>query len=302
MVTSSESRRSSGPVLRSLSPGGRFHTSHTSSSSSAFASYTSSSFYSPQATFFQTTPHHHHYHHHHHHHHHDDRHSHYHHHHRSASPTRVNLYTAAPPSPSFRFSIDRSTSPNRSITVAKRNNHPISVPQKRTCMCSPTTHPGSFRCSLHKNSHSHSSGGGGSFTPNRLNMRRSAMTNSLVRIGGVEGEWVKRALTALIRPSSHQQRRRAGFQPRPSRLSVMSRAADDGSFCRGKPESSLKLCIAESGTGSTPAKVCREVWWRGVAWSGNDRVRFDPRRSRVNPDEFLDSETDIEAVCSMGVT
>lgn len=55
-------------------------------------------------------------------------------------------------------------------------------------------------------------------------MRRSAMKNSLVRIGGVEGEWVKRALTALIRPSSHQQKRRDAFEPRSSRLSVMSKA------------------------------------------------------------------------------
>jgi hypothetical protein len=52
------------------------------------------------------------------------------------------------------------------------------------------------------------------------------MKNSLVRIGGVEGEWVKRSLAALIRPSSHQQRRRAAFEPRPSRLSVMSKAED----------------------------------------------------------------------------
>lgn len=52
------------------------------------------------------------------------------------------------------------------------------------------------------------------------------MTNSLVRIGTVEGDLVKRALAALIRPSSHQQRRRAAFQPRPSRLSIMSKAED----------------------------------------------------------------------------
>ncbi|KAL2928135.1 Cell division protein ZipA [Bienertia sinuspersici] len=72
-----------------------------------------------------------------------------------------------------------------------------------------------------------------SYHPNRLNMRRSAMTNSLVRIGTVEGgEWVKRALATLIRPCAHQQRRRADFQPRPSRLSVMSMANDsDGSHC-----------------------------------------------------------------------
>ncbi|KAJ9184057.1 hypothetical protein P3X46_007838 [Hevea brasiliensis] len=205
MATSSHSRRSSGQVLHSR---GRFQTPHTnsylssSSSSSAFASSTSSSFCSPPTVFFHAN------------------------HHRSDSPTRVNLYTTSSPhSHSFRFSIGRSSSPNRSITVSKQNN-PISLP-KKTCMCSPTTHPGSFRCSLHKNTGIHSHGSGTAlYTPNRLNMRRSAMKNSLVRIGGVEGEWVKRALTALIRPSSHQQRRRADFQPRPSRLVVMSKADD----------------------------------------------------------------------------
>lgn len=52
------------------------------------------------------------------------------------------------------------------------------------------------------------------------------MTNSIVRIGGVEGELMRRALTALIRPSSHHLRRRAAFETGPSRLSVMSRAED----------------------------------------------------------------------------
>ncbi|KAL9376190.1 hypothetical protein Peur_030310 [Populus x canadensis] len=204
-AASSQSRRSSGPVLRSLSPRRglqtHYNNSLSSSSASAFASSTSSSFYSPPSTFFQNS------------------------HQRSASPTRVNLYSTSPLSPSFRFSIDRSISPNRSISVSKKNHsHPISAP-KRTCMCSPTTHRGSFRCSLHKNTPS--SANPAPFTPNRLNMRRSAMTNSLVRIGGVEGEWVKRALTALIRPSSHQQRRRGAFQPRPSRLSIISNADDE---------------------------------------------------------------------------
>ncbi|XP_007014526.2 PREDICTED: cell wall integrity and stress response component 1 [Theobroma cacao] len=206
MATTSSSRpRLSGPVLRSLSPSGRFHSSQTntvlsssSSSSSSFASSTSSSFSSPSSTFFD-----------------------HHHHHRSASPTRVNLCTSNPVVHPFRFSINRSISPNRSISVSKGSN-PLSIPPKRTCMCSPTTHPGSFRCSLHKNSQNADANYTASYPSNRLNIRRSAMTNSLVRIGGVEGDWVKRALTALIRPSSHQQRRRAAFRPRPSRLSVLS--------------------------------------------------------------------------------
>ncbi|EEF42514.1 uncharacterized serine-rich protein C215.13 [Ricinus communis] len=217
MPISSKPRRSSGPVLPSLSPCGRFSNTTSSymslndvvfsSSSSAFASSTSLSFYSPSnAAFFNHS--------------HDNV--------RSVSPTRVNLYTTSSP-PTFRFSIgSRSSSPNRSIpalTVTNQSNN--NKNSKKTCMCSPTTHPGSFRCSLHKNNNSHQGNSLHSYTPNRLNMRRSAMKNSLVRIGGVEGEWVKRALTTLIRPSSHQQRRRCDFQPRPSRLSIMSKAGDD---------------------------------------------------------------------------
>ncbi|XP_065870158.1 uncharacterized protein [Euphorbia lathyris] len=213
MAMSSQSRRSSsGPVLRSGSPCGRFRSVHSdsyfsSSSSSAFASSTSSSFHSPPSSFFNSDDHHHH--------------------HRSASPTRVNIYTTSTtPSPSFRVCIGRSSSPNRSISSVAPQKNPISLRKKtKTCMCSPTSHPGSFRCSLHKNTGSHSHGSD-SYTPNRLNMRRSAMKNSIVRIGGVEGDWVMRALTALIRPSSHQQKRRGDFQPRPSRLSVMSKADD----------------------------------------------------------------------------
>ncbi|KAF5742030.1 hypothetical protein HS088_TW09G00078 [Tripterygium wilfordii] len=200
-ATSTSSRRSTGPTFRSHSPSGRFPSySSPSSSSSAFA-YSSSSFSSSASTFF----------------------------HRSASPTRVNVCGHSAMSPSVRFSLDRSVSPNRSIsTVGAKPPHQVVKRQstpKRTCLCSPTTHPGSFRCSLHKNFGGNSQGGSVSAS-NRLNARRSAMTNSLVRIGGVEGDLVKRALAALIRPSSHQQRRRSAFQPRPSRLSVMSKAED----------------------------------------------------------------------------
>uniref|UniRef100_A0A7N0T0P9 Serine-rich protein-like protein n=1 Tax=Kalanchoe fedtschenkoi TaxID=63787 RepID=A0A7N0T0P9_KALFE len=213
-MSTTSHQRSSGPVIRSLSPSGRFCNSSVASanrcysSSSGFASSTSS--FSGSSTFF----------------------------HRSASPTRVNLYSAgaSQSSSSVRFSIDRPISPSRSISavqrnqvVRKQNSHghghlPSSAAgtgAKRTCMCSPTTHPGSFRCSLHKNFNSHHA----PYSSNRLNARRSAMTNSLVRIGTVEGDLVKRALAALIRPSSHQQRRRSAFQPRPSRLSVMSKAS-----------------------------------------------------------------------------
>lgn len=215
MATSS--RRSSGPVLSGASAiqrsGGLRNSSMMTPDSSPFTSAAASSFASStsyysssSAGFFNQR--------------------------RSASPTRVNLHGLAPPppTPSVRFAIDRSISPRRSIAAAPRNQvvrRSAGSMQKRTCLCSPTSHPGSFRCALHKNSFG--SGGGNqsmSYSPNRLNMRRSAMTNSLVRIGTVEGDLVKRALAALIRPSSHQQRRRADFQKRMSRLSVMAKAED----------------------------------------------------------------------------
>ncbi|QCE13725.1 hypothetical protein DEO72_LG11g721 [Vigna unguiculata] len=190
------SRKSSGPVLRTLSPVGRFRSSRPPS-----ASYSSTALASPTSTlstrsttFF----------------------------HRSRSPTRVNFCGS---SASARFG---SISPNRSISVAatsagevvKRQSHH----QKRTCMCSPSTHPGSFRCSLHKNFGSRPAPP--QYAPNRFNVRRSAMTNSLVKNRGAEGDLVKRALASLIRPSSHQQRRRGDFRRQPSRLSLMSKAEE----------------------------------------------------------------------------
>ncbi|KAL8042948.1 hypothetical protein ABFX02_09G086200 [Erythranthe guttata] len=151
---------------------------------------------------------------------------------RSTSPTRVSLGRSVSPSSSIRFSAYRS----HPIAAAAAHHHhqkqshrSLKSGPKRTCMCSPTTHPGSFRCSLHKNSgaagYSSSGNHPSSYrSSHQLNMRRSAMTNSLVRIGTVEGDLVRRALAALIRPSSHNLRRRFDFQPRPSRLSVMSKA------------------------------------------------------------------------------
>ncbi|KAJ4823892.1 hypothetical protein Tsubulata_035690 [Turnera subulata] len=155
-----------------------------------------------------------------------------------SSATTASASTAS--QSSLRFSIDhRPISPGRSISVTRHHHHHRAANagdgHKRTCLCSPTNHPGSFRCAFHRslakksggygNRHDgNGNGGGGSSSFRALHFRRSAMTNSLVRIGGVEGELVKRALSALIRPSSHHLRRRSDFQPRPSRLSVMSKA------------------------------------------------------------------------------
>ncbi|KAG6426065.1 hypothetical protein SASPL_110279 [Salvia splendens] len=201
METSSRNRSSHGTTLhshfqRSLSPSGRFFPSSISASSAATFSARSD----PRPGSDSVLA-------------------------RSTSPTRVSLGRSVSPSSSVRFSAPRRH-PIASHHQKQQQSH-RSLP-KKTCMCSPTTHPGSFRCSLHKNSivpgYGNQASPSSYRSSHQLNMRRSAMTNSLVRIGTVEGDLVKRALAALIRPSSHSLRRRHDFQPRPSRLSVMSKA------------------------------------------------------------------------------
>ncbi|KAM7262921.1 hypothetical protein ACFE04_000604 [Oxalis oulophora] len=111
----------------------------------------------------------------------------------------------------------------------------ISTRVKWSCACSPTTHPGSFRCALHRSSVS--------MTPKTTSYhhhhhhhrkrlsnydyyRKSAIKNSLMKINGVlEKDFLvkKKILTAVL----HHQRCRLAFVPRLSRLSNMSKADDD---------------------------------------------------------------------------
>lgn len=201
METSSRNKSSHGTTFhshfqRSLSPSGRFCSSSISTSSTS--AFSTRSAHRPNILA------------------------------RSTSPTRVSLGRSVSPSSSVRFSTSRRHPIASQSHHQRQSQSHRSLPRK-TCACSPTSHPGSFRCSLHKNSVApgYSTGNQTSSSyrsSHQLNMRRSAMTNSLVRIGTVEGDLLRRALAALIRPSSHSLRRRDDFQPRPSRLSVMSKA------------------------------------------------------------------------------
>ncbi|TKW42080.1 hypothetical protein SEVIR_1G360400v4 [Setaria viridis] len=155
-------------------------------------------------------------------------------HYRSASPTRIKLAGAGARSPA-----------GQSVSVSSPAGGARS---RRTCMCSPTNHPGSFRCSLHKErkaphgGHKPTSppsppslaGSSSSMTTSRLGASASRrMGSALVRIGAVEGgEWARRALAATVRPSpaaqqSQHRRRVGGIRPRPSRLSAVSMAGDN---------------------------------------------------------------------------
>ncbi|KAL1167343.1 hypothetical protein V6Z11_A05G012900 [Gossypium hirsutum] len=77
--------------------------------------------------------------------------------------------------------------------ATKTASSPSSKSQARTCLCSPTTHPGSFRCSLHRN-----------FNKPPTGRSRAAL------------------LLQIIKPSSHDLQRRRNFQPKPSRFCMLN--------------------------------------------------------------------------------
>ncbi|XP_066324544.1 uncharacterized protein [Miscanthus floridulus] len=89
--------------------------------------------------------------------------------------------------------------------------------KKMMCLCSPTNHPGSFRCSRHRNGPAAPGGGGEAVHgassrggTGRAAKGRSVRALLLQRIGGGPGELGCR-------------RRGVGdFQPRPSRLRLMN--------------------------------------------------------------------------------
>ncbi|PWA83553.1 hypothetical protein CTI12_AA166130 [Artemisia annua] len=93
------------------------------------------------------------------------------------------------------------------------------VPKRKDqCLCSPATHPGSFKCSMHRNSYSNDvisynviKSDGGSNTRmmslyHRLYVRRKALVNSLKRIGTVDSGLLKRGLALLVKPPARQLR------------------------------------------------------------------------------------------------
>ncbi|KAG4932848.1 hypothetical protein AAZX31_17G103500 [Glycine max] len=76
----------------------------------------------------------------------------------------------------------------------------------RTCMCSPTNHPGSFRCSMHKKPPLAAA------VPSKWESSpMAAKANSL-----------KATLLQMIKPSSHDHHKRKTFQPKPTRFSLMN--------------------------------------------------------------------------------
>ncbi|KAF8092202.1 hypothetical protein N665_0422s0031 [Sinapis alba] len=140
-------------------------------------------------------------HHHHHHHHHRQR---------SASPCNINLRLK-------RFSLGNN--PNPSVAVSN---------QKRRCSCSPTTHPGSFRCGFHRRLENEKIKASSTKSDSGLYMRKLALVNSLARIGSVAAERFRKYLTeSMVKPSRLVIRRRFEFRPRLSRFYLMHKDPKD---------------------------------------------------------------------------
>ncbi|KAG2662287.1 uncharacterized protein LOC120656483 [Panicum virgatum] len=103
-----------------------------------------------------------------------------------------------------------------SPAAAARAPRSAAVPgssKKLTCLCSPTNHPGSFRCSRHRNGPRGSAApsGGEAGPRGRPAMGRSVRALLLQRIS-----------CPSDRDRQRQRRRSGEFQPRPSRLRLMN--------------------------------------------------------------------------------
>ncbi|KAM3244767.1 hypothetical protein ACQJBY_056226 [Aegilops geniculata] len=132
---------------------------------------------------------------------------------RSASPTRVKLANGS----------SATRSPGKSVSVSSPSSSTggAAARSRRSCMCSSTNHPGSFRCSLHRERNQAAPAGSS----------KPASPPSVRSLGSKRMDSAQCARRGLA-PSpaaqqSQQHRRRAGgFRPRPSRLSAVSVAGE----------------------------------------------------------------------------
>lgn len=151
-----------------------------------------------------------------------------------SSSQSLHIHSQRSPSPcnnlNLRLRFSPGNIPKPSVTVSKRK-----------CLCSPTTHPGSFRCAFHRRlEHEKSKTLDPSSTQKRnncggdttrinfgLNLRKLALMNSLAKIGSVEAERFRRSLAAnLVKPSSLHTRPRPQFRPRLSRFYELRKDQD----------------------------------------------------------------------------
>ncbi|KAF7086603.1 hypothetical protein CFC21_089888 [Triticum aestivum] len=149
----------------------------------------------------------------------------------SASLSRVKLSVAGSPVKSFSVS-----SPPSSPTAAAKI--------RRSCLCSPTNHPGSFRCSLHKERKQEAPAVNHPVSPPSNSKRTASPFAQLVpsgsgsgcskrsynglaqRVPMGSGHWARKALvpSQAVQQLQHRKRVVERFHAGPSRLSAASMA------------------------------------------------------------------------------
>ncbi|KAH7546277.1 hypothetical protein FEM48_Zijuj01G0183200 [Ziziphus jujuba var. spinosa] len=96
-------------------------------------------------------------------------------------------------------------------------SNPKSHSSSRSCLCSPTNHPGSFRCSLHRNSHKATAG------DHQMRLRPSSNNVQWDLAILAKANSIKEFILRVIKPSSHDIQRRRNFQPnKPTRFCLMN--------------------------------------------------------------------------------
>ncbi|KAE8730770.1 Detected protein of unknown function [Hibiscus syriacus] len=78
------------------------------------------------------------------------------------------------------------------------------------CLCSPTSHPGSFRCAQHRN-----------FNKKPSTRSRTRAVHDSPKYH-TNAKPVKTVLLEIMKPSSHCIKRRRNFQPKPSRFCLLN--------------------------------------------------------------------------------
>ncbi|CAK8534506.1 unnamed protein product [Lathyrus sativus] len=112
--------------------------------------------------------------------------------------------------------------------MSNSHNSLTNKPKSRSCLCSPTSHPGSFRCSMHKNKPQRSvpnnpfkSNSSHHWNESLSSSSSSSSPSMIVKVSSL-----KTFLLQVIKPSSHDAHRRKNFQPKPSRFCLMNTNRD----------------------------------------------------------------------------
>ncbi|XWS20498.1 hypothetical protein CRYUN_Cryun31cG0106000 [Craigia yunnanensis] len=111
--------------------------------------------------------------------------------------------------------------------ATKSSSSPSST---RTCLCSPTKHPGSFRCSLHRSLGKVSSKSAAPHVNRQREESKAAMMMMMTTTSSSSSKTspIKAFLMQIIKPSSHDLQRRRNFHPKPTRFCPLINGSANG--------------------------------------------------------------------------